>query len=70
LKEAPDARYTAQQALDHDFCGFQPSSQDVAEAIRQCTFEQLGKLVFDSITGGVPVPSSDLLTDIGLARFK
>jgi hypothetical protein len=70
LKWTPDAQCTVQQVSDHDFSGFQPSSQDVAKAIRQCTFEQLGKLVFDSIIGGVPVPSSDLLTDIGLPHFQ
>ena len=70
LKWSPRARCTARQALDHEFCGFQPDQHEIAEAIRQCTFEELGKLVFDSITGSVPVPVTALMCGSNLGRFK
>ena len=70
LKWAPSARCTVQEALDHEFCGFQPSEQDIVEAIRRCSFEQLGKLVFGSIRGRIPVSDLDLMVGMDLAQFK
>ena len=70
LKWSPPSRCTVRQALGHEFCGFQPDEKEVAEAIRQCTFEELGQLVFDSITGSAPVLATALMGVPSLGRFK
>ena len=58
LKFTPSSRCTAKQALDHNFFG---KAIDLKEVIRNCTCNQLGELVLNSIRAGVAVSSVDLL---------
>ena len=58
LKWPPHGRCTVQQSLDHIFFG---EVMDLAAVLRTLSHEQLGKLVVDSLTSGVPVSSAGIL---------
>jgi hypothetical protein len=58
LKWPPNGRCTVRECLDHSFFG---QFADLDAMLRTCSHEQLGKLVIDSITSGVPVGSAQIL---------
>ena len=67
LKWTPSSRCTAKQALDHNFFG---KAIDLKEVIRNCTCNQLGELVLNSIRAGVAVSSVDLLGIAGATMVE
>ena len=58
LKWPPKGRCTVRECLDHSFFG---QLADLDAMLCTCSHEQLGKLVTDSITSGVPVGSVQIL---------